>query len=380
MSRKVSLLILLGTVVAIGMLFFRVVRPFLLPLLLAGVLAVLFRPVHLWATRMFAGRRRLAAALVTLGILAAVLIPLAGVLTLAGMQLLQAGQGLVSTIELPENAQQQAGELLDAQQNSRLASAVRWIEGRLTEGTAKQVREFSASALLGVTKTLYEKTMTLAGDLIASAIGLVVMILALYYFLADGEALLAEVQRLSPLQDSDEHDLFHHFERICRGVVLGTVVAALVQGLLAAIGMALIGVERIWLLAVLTMFFSFIPFLGAAAVWSVVTVALILEQRYGAAVFLGVYGTIVISGSDNLIRAYLIHDRAQMHPLIALVTVLGALQLVGLWGIFVGPISAAFFYALLKMLHRRLVETSDELDPAEGASAETGERTATATL
>ncbi len=380
MSRKVSLLILLGTVVAIGMLFFRVVRPFLLPLLLAGVLAVLFRPVHLWATRMFAGRRRLAAALVTLGILAAVLIPLAGVLTLAGMQLLQAGQGLVSTIELPENAQQQAGELLDAQQNSRLASAVRWIEGRLTEGTAKQVREFSASALLGVTKTLYEKTMTLAGDLIASAIGLVVMILALYYFLADGEALLAEVQRLSPLQDSDEHDLFHHFERICRGVVLGTVVAALVQGLLAAIGMALIGVERIWLLAVLTMFFSFIPFLGAAAVWSVVTVALILEQRYGAAVFLGVYGTIVISGSDNLIRAYLIHDRAQMHPLIALVTVLGAIQLVGLWGIFVGPISAAFFYALLKMLHRRLVETSDELDPAEGASAETGERTATATL
>ncbi|REK17575.1 MAG: AI-2E family transporter [Planctomycetota bacterium] len=375
-----SLLILLGTVVAIGMLFFRVVRPFLLPLLLAGVLAVLFRPVHLWATRMFAGRRRLAAALVTLGILAAVLIPLAGVLTLAGMQLLQAGQGLVSTIELPENAQQQAGELLDAQQNSRLASAVRWIEGRLTEGTAKQVREFSASALLGVTKTLYEKTMTLAGDLIASAIGLVVMILALYYFLADGEALLAEVQRLSPLQDSDEHDLFHHFERICRGVVLGTVVAALVQGLLAAIGMALIGVERIWLLAVLTMFFSFIPFLGAAAVWSVVTVALILEQRYGAAVFLGVYGTIVISGSDNLIRAYLIHDRAQMHPLIALVTVLGAIQLVGLWGIFVGPISAAFFYALLKMLHRRLVETSDELDPAEGASAETGERTATATL
>ncbi|REJ95374.1 MAG: AI-2E family transporter [Planctomycetota bacterium] len=375
-----SLLILLGTVVAIGMLFFRVVRPFLLPLLLAGVLAVLFRPVHLWATRMFAGRRRLAAALVTLAILAAVLIPLAGVLTLAGMQLLQAGQGLVSTIELPENAQQQAGELLDAQQNSRLASAVRWIEGRLTEGTAKQVREFSASALLGVTKTLYEKTMTLAGDLIASAIGLVVMILALYYFLADGEALLAEVQRLSPLQDSDEHDLFHHFERICRGVVLGTVVAALVQGLLAAIGMALIGVERIWLLAVLTMFFSFIPFLGAAAVWSVVTVALILEQRYGAAVFLGVYGTIVISGSDNLIRAYLIHDRAQMHPLIALVTVLGAIQLVGLWGIFVGPISAAFFYALLKMLHRRLVETSDELDPAEGASAETGERTATATL
>jgi predicted PurR-regulated permease PerM len=191
-------------------------------------------------------------------------------------------------------------------------------------------------------------------------IGLVVMIVALYYFLADGDSLLAEAKRLIPMEEADEDELLAQFEQVCRGVVMGTVVAALIQGAVASIGFAIIGIEKIWLLAVFTMFSSFIPFLGAAAVWVAVTIGLFVEQRYGAAIFLAIYGTIVISGSDNLIRAYIIHDRAQMHPLVALVTVLGALQLVGLWGIFIGPISAAFFYALLNILRRRLLEASNE--------------------
>ena len=96
------------------------------------------------------------------------------------------------------------------------------------------------------------------------------------------------------------------------------------------------------------------------------TIGLVLEQRYVAAIFLAIYGSIIVSGSDNLVKAYIIHGRSQMHPLVALVTVLGALQLVGLWGIFVGPISAAFFYALLNILHRRLVETDDNAPSRQG--------------
>jgi predicted PurR-regulated permease PerM len=182
------------------------------------------------------------------------------------------------------------------------------------------------------------------------------MVVALYYFFADGETLLREGRNLLPFAAEDQQTLLDQFDNICRGVVLGTVVAGLIQGVLAGIGFAIIGVERVWLLAVCSMLFSFIPFLGAAAVWICVTIALLFEQRYGAAGFLAVYGTVVISGSDNLVKAHIIHGRAQMHPLIALVTVLGALQLVGLWGIFLGPISAAFFYALLNTLKRKLLE------------------------
>ena len=211
-----------------------------------------------------------------------------------------------------------------------------------------------------MTKTIYDRTSALASDVISFLISAVVMVLALYYFLADGDSLIAEARRLSPLESEDERTLFEQFEQVCRGVVLGTVVSALIQGILAGIGFAIIGVGRVWLLTVLTMLFSFIPFLGAAAVWICVTIGLMFEQRFGAALFLAAYGTVVVSTSDNFVRAYMIHGRAQMHPLIALVTVLGALQLVGLWGIFVGPISAAFFYALLNIFHQRLLEAEKE--------------------
>lgn len=358
MSPKASLLILLGTVVAIGVLFFHVVRPFIFPLLFAGILAVLFRPLFMWVRRRCGGRRRMAAALVTVAVIAMVLLPLGGFLTLAGAQLLQAGQQFVSTIDLPKNTAE-AKALVDPEKRPRIAAAIQWLEGHMSEDAVKRARELASSALLGATKTLYERTSSLAGDVITFVIGMVVMVLALYYLLADGDKLAAEARRLSPLEPADEDALLDQFERVCRGVVLGTVVSALVQGALSAVGFVILGVGRIWLLAVLTMFFSFIPFLGAAAVWIFVTAGLLLQQRFGAAAFLAIYGTIVISGSDNLIKAYMIHGRTQMHPLIALVTVLGALQLVGLWGIFVGPITAAFFYALLNILHRRLYESPE---------------------
>ncbi len=58
-----------------------------------------------------------------------------------------------------------------------------------------------------------------------------------------------------------------------------------------------------------------------------------------------------------------------MHPLVALVTVLGALQFVGLWGIFLGPIAAAFFFVLLKIFKRKLIEEGDDNTPDGSRSA-----------
>jgi predicted PurR-regulated permease PerM len=357
-------MILLGTVIAIGVLFFRVIRPFVFPLFFAGVLAVLFRPLFLWVKHRCCGRRRIAAAVVTTIVITVFLLPLSGVLALAGMQLLQVGRDLVGALDLPQNADE-ARQMVDAQQNPWLSDRIGWLQDQLPDDSIQQIREATTKALLGSTQMMYERTRALAGDVVTFVIGLVVMVLSLYYFLSDGEHLLAEAKRLVPLEEEDEDELLEQFEQVCRGVVLGTVVAAVIQGVLALLGFAMIGIERIWLLAVFTMFSSFIPFLGAAAVWVAVTIGLVVEQRYGAAVFLSIYGTVVISGSDNLIRAYIIHNRAQMHPLVALVTVLGALQLVGLWGIFIGPISASFFYALLNIIRRRLVKDRDDNFPSD---------------
>ena len=152
MTRNWSLLILLGTVVAIGVLFIRVVWPFLFPLLFASILAILFRPVYEWTCQICFGRRRLAAVLTTLGVILVVMLPLSGALVLAGIELVDAGKDIVKAIELPENAAD-AKRLIDPQQYPQLHEWLNVLETRLSEEDVKQVRELISSALLAQPRT-----------------------------------------------------------------------------------------------------------------------------------------------------------------------------------------------------------------------------------
>ena len=93
------------------------------------------------------------------------------------------------------------------------------------------------------------------------------MILSLYYFLADGPAMIRALMRLSPLDDKYEAQLIEQFGNVTRAVVLATFLSALAQGILAGIGFYFAGVGSVFLLTVLAMLFAIIPFIGSAGVW-----------------------------------------------------------------------------------------------------------------
>lgn len=99
--------------------------------------------------------------------------------------------------------------------------------------------------------------------------------------------------------------------------------------------------------------------MSVAAIWGSVALWLLVEGRYAAAIGLVAYGSAVISTSDNLVRAHVIGHQASLHPLVSLITVLGAVKLMGLWGVFVGPMVAAFFFALLTIVHERYIQQND---------------------
>ena len=207
MSKNMTLLILAGIVIAVGVLFFKVIRPFIFPMFFGGTLAVLFRPVYVKVVHLCWGHRRMAAALVTLGVTCIVMLPLGGMLTLAGWQLVDTGKEFVKRIKLPDNAKE-ADQLLQLLKGTPLAE---WAEESLTPENMKSLRDFSSQALLRVTSTIYERTSSLAGDLFGFVLGIVILWLSLYYFLADGEQWLKVIQELSPLEDAEEIDLFNKF-------------------------------------------------------------------------------------------------------------------------------------------------------------------------
>jgi len=118
----------------------------------------------------------------------------------------------------------------------------------------------------------------------------------------------------------------------------------------------------------LTMVFAIVPFVGAAGVW-IPTCAIIFlfgenvfvkggEATAGGdwpvALALAIYCAIVVSGIDNVIKPLVLHGQANLHPLLALLSILGGIQVLGPVGILVGPMLVSFLQALLAMFRKEL--------------------------
>ncbi len=352
MSRQLSLYLLLATVLLIGVLFYQVIQPFIFSLLFAIVLAVLFRPPYQWLVSIMNNHRRLAAATTTLVIMLVILLPIGGALILAGAQLAQVASDAAN---LEQNVDSDLKESLEDLEKSKVARTLDKYYRELPAEQRRQIDKIISQASDGFIRRVVEKTASFAGDLVNFAIGFFVTGLALYYFLADGKLIMNQLHRFLPLTEEEQEVLFFQFGKVCRGVIVGTVVAALTQAILAGIGFLAAGVPNLFLFMALSMFFAFIPFVGASSIVILVSAWLAIEGRYLAAGLLFTYCILFISTSDNLIRAYVIGSEAKMNPLVAFITVLGAIQLIGLVGIFVGPMIAALFYTLLKLLRERIV-------------------------
>tara|TARA_R110002073_G_scaffold7245_3_gene41342 strand:+ start:1062 stop:2774 length:1713 start_codon:yes stop_codon:yes gene_type:complete len=202
-------------------------------------------------------------------------------------------------------------------------------------------------------------------------VGLLVLIIAVYFFLIDGAAMIRTLMRLSPLDDNYERRLLLEFDRTSRAVVLASVLSAVVQGILGGLGYYVLGFESVVLLFLATTLMSLVPFLGAASVWVPCVVWLgMVEQRWTAAIVLALYGVLVISSIDNVIKVYVLHGRSQLHPLFALLSVLGGVKVFGPIGILVGPMVVVFLQTLLEILNHELDDTASAEAIAETTTTE----------
>jgi predicted PurR-regulated permease PerM len=329
MTRMVSFAVLLGLVVLFGLLSLRVMASFLLPLLLAAMLVVIFGPLHRWLRRRFGLADWLAAGLTTLVVLVIVLVPL-------GLLVTRAGADAVGMARRPEGV--------------RLDPAV--LEGlvvKFNEVTGMHATAEGVNAeLRGVVEKWVGPVAARAPAVIGKLlIGLVVMIVGFFYFLADGPRMLDVRYQWQLLQE---------FEEVSRAVVSATLLAAIVQAMLGGVGYAVAGLDNVFLLTLLTFFMAMVPIVGAAAVWGSASLYLLFFAKdTWTAAGLAAWGLLVVSSIDNVIKPLVLQGQSKLHPLLALLSVLGGVTALGPIGIFVGPIAVAFLQAALTMLAAEIV-------------------------
>lgn len=354
MTRLVSFGVILGLVAVFGLLSLRVMSGFLLPLLLAAMLVVIFGPLHRWLRDRFQIPEWMAAGLTTAFVLLIVLVPLA-------LLVVRAGGDAAAMLRSPDGMRLDPkvldGLVVSFNEATGLHITAESVNAELKKLAEDWIGPIAARAPVAIAKLL---------------IGLIVMTVSLFYFLADGRRMLEAVMRLVPLDVRYQWQLLREFEEVSRAVVSSTLLAAIVQAVLAGFGFSFAGLGNVFLLTLLTFFGALVPFVGAAAVWGAASLYLLFfVKNTWAAAGLAAWGLCVVSTVDNIIKPIVLHGQSKLHPLLALLSVLGGVGALGPIGIFVGPIAVAFLQAALSMLQLEI----DSLSGGAGRGAETASAT-----
>ena len=195
-------------------------------------------------------------------------------------------------------------------------------------------------------------------------VGLTILLVSLYFFLCDGPSMVRTLMDLSPLDNRYEEELLAEFDRTSRAIVLATVLSAVAQGLTAGIAYYFLGAPSVFLLTALTIVCALIPFVGTAIVWvPVATYMALYQDKLPNAIILAVYALLIVGTIDNLIKMLILHGQSQLHPLLALLSVLGGLQALGPIGILIGPLAVTLLQTTLSILRRELSDFNGLPDP-----------------
>jgi predicted PurR-regulated permease PerM len=182
---------------------------------------------------------------------------------------------------------------------------------------------------------------------LGSLIGFAIMLFLLFFFLRDGDTLLARARRLIPLDEERKERLFSQLSGVTRAIVVGTSLTAVLQGVLVGVGFRICGLPSPVVFGVLAALLSMLPVGGSAFVWAPAAIWLFVDGRWGFGTFMLVWG-LLLGGLDNVLRPYLISGRAKISALAVFIGVLGGISAFGAIGIIAGPVVLSLVLALIE--------------------------------
>lgn len=181
----------------------------------------------------------------------------------------------------------------------------------------------------------------------------IIFLLVLFFVFRDGPELLERLVRLLPLDSRSKTRTINKMSLMILGVVRGTFLTALAQGAAAALGFLIIGTDAAILLGFLTAIASFIPSVGTTLVWIPVCIFYLATGAIGKGIFVAVWGIVVVGLVDNLLRPFIVGNKAEMPFIWLFFSMLGGIQLFGVLGIILGPMIFGLISVFLEIYEQK---------------------------
>lgn len=195
---------------------------------------------------------------------------------------------------------------------------------------------------------IIENSEKFISSLLSVIFDFLIMIFIIYYLYKDGYAIYQRIKQILPVRDSHKERIFSRFHEITTAVFYGNISAAFIQGILGSIGFLILGLPSPFLWGMVMGLFAFVPYIGTAIVWLPASLNLIFMgyvENSNTPIIHGVllllYGLFVLSVIDHFLKPKLIGDKAEVHPILVLIGILGGLKLFGIIGLVLGPVMLA---------------------------------------
>lgn len=328
---------------------FLLVKPFISILLSAAIFSYLFYPLYLKIKKKI--KNPSYASLITVVIVVLlVAIPLIFALNMLFHQVVSAVDTVQNTNLVDEctsgNAVCQLTKYFSKEDKTQ-------VQQYVTQGMSKFITAFA-----GWSSYLVKKVP-------AAIASFFVMLFIMFYMFKDGHKVLALFENVVHLEDKNKHEVIDQFANSIHAIVFGYIVVAAVQALAGTIGLFIFGIKSYLLWGLIMFVLCLIPFVGAVVVWLPASIFLGVSGYVSGnpvlmwkGIGLFIYGTVVVSSVDNLLRPKIIGTRAHIHPVMILLGVLGGLSVFGFIGIFVGPLILQAFTILAKIIYSEVVDDS----------------------
>lgn len=330
-----------GLLLAVIVLAFTMFLPFLTPIVLAAALSVIFAKVHTKIRKsLFKDKERSSvAALFTL-------------LIIVGIVFVPA---LLIMGKMYSEVQSMYTFLVDESNRSNVINILNNVASSLSHTFFGLYPDYSfdsfniTSILTRTLEWIFTNLDTVFSGVSKIALGTFIMLLALFYFLRDGRELKRQVVVLSPLGDTDDERILQKMEQTVYSVFAGSIVVAIIQGIMTGIGFGIFGVPNPALWGSVAAVAALIPGIGTALVLVPGILYLFFTGSTPYAIGLLIWGILAVSLIDNFLGPILVNRGVHIHPFLILLSVLGGLILFGPIGFILGPIVLAFLFALLEI-------------------------------
>lgn len=328
-----------GTIAIVTTLFLYLIKDFAFTIFWALVLSILFYPIYKILIFKTKQRENISSLITLLLIVSTIILPLVFTTYLFTKETLEVTKNI--SVKSIENSISAISEK-ESFDNTLISFGLDPAEVK------NSVADFTKNTL----KKIGSSSIEFGKSTLNIILNFFIMLYLIFFFLKDGKNMLYRISEILPMGNSIEKEIFVRFSTIVRSIFKGTMIIAVVQGLIGGMLFFTVGIESALLWGVIMLLLSVIPAVGPTIIIIPTALFFLLTGDVLGGVIL-LIGTVVVSSVDNILRPMVIGGDTQIPDVLVTLSIFGGLAIYGITGLVIGPVIAGIFITMWQIFEDR---------------------------